>query len=186
MTAKPPRPRLPESSLAPPVRRHLEAEGFRVWVDPDGSDFLDVVARRNHEVGLVELKIADWKTVLVQALRRRAWGDWVAVALPRRSLASKVLARSSRGRAARVGVWVVAEEKVEVLRPAVPLYDPGEPDPFEEPRARLRLFLDAMETGGLPEGFEWGLAAHAARATHRRRPALDWTMDEFPSGGSEP
>jgi hypothetical protein len=179
MSAK--RERLPERALADPVRRHLEADGFRVWVDPDGSDFLDVVARRDEEVGLVELKVADWKTVLVQALRRRAWGDWVAVALPRRSLAEKVLARSAAGRPSRVGVWVVAGESVEVVRPARRLYDPGEPDPFESPRARLRLFLDALEGGGLPEGFEWGLAAHAAQATHRRRPALDWTLEEFPS-----
>jgi hypothetical protein len=186
MTSRRPRPRVPERALAPPVRRHLEAAGFRVWVDPDGSDFLDVVARRGDEVGLVELKVADWKTVLVQALRRRAWGDWVAVALPRPSLAEKVRARSTVGRAARVGIWVVTGENVQVLRPALPMYDPGDPDPFELPRARLRLFLDAMETGGLPEGFDWGLAAHAAQATHRRRPALDWTMDEFPDPEPDP
>ncbi|MCI4320390.1 MAG: hypothetical protein L3K23_09740 [Thermoplasmata archaeon] len=177
----PQRVRLPERALAEPVRRHLESEGYRVWVDPDGSDFLDVVARREGVVGLVELKVADWKTVLVQALRRRAWGDWVAVALPRRSLADKVLARSATGRPERVGVWVVSGESVEVVRPALRLYDPGEPDPFEAPRARLRLFLDALEEGGLPEGFEWGLAAHAAHVTHRRRPALDWTLEEFPT-----
>jgi hypothetical protein len=174
------RPRPSEASLGPPVERYLSGLGYRVWIDPDGSGFLDMVAMKDEEVGLVELKVSDWKTVLVQAVRRRAWGDWVAVALPRWSLAQKVIERRSAGRAARVGVWWIDDGELRVLRPARVLYDPGEPDPFSVPRGHFRELLQHLAAGRIEPGYGWDLAVHAARATHRRRPALEWTLEEFP------
>ena len=173
------RTRLVESALGPPVAQYLTDQGYRVWIDPDGSGFLDVVALRDNEVGLVELKVADWRTVLEQALRRRAWGDWVAVALPRKTLAQKAIERHPNGRASRVGVWWIDGAAVEVLRKAQRVYDPGEPDPFEVPRQHFRELLQRLASGELPPGASWGLASHAARAMHRRRAAIDWTLDEF-------
>lgn len=172
-----------ESELAPPVRAHLEALGYTVWVDPDGSDYLDLVARRGGEVGLVELKVADWKKVVAQALRRRGWGDWVAVALPSPGLARKAVERPATPRGRRVGVWLVRDGRVEVLRPAEPLVAPGESPPFPEMRAALLELTDRLLAGELPEGVGWGLAGAARTADGRLRTTRDWRLPEFEDPG---
>ncbi|HZY70845.1 MAG TPA: hypothetical protein VFF67_07715 [Thermoplasmata archaeon] len=168
-----------EDELAPSVVRFLEPQGYAVRVDPDGSGFLDLVAVRGEEVGLVELKLADWKTVLAQATRRRAWGDWAAVVLPRRTLAEKVVGRAARGFGAKVGVWWVDREEVRVLREAVRFYPPAATDPFAVPRAHLRTLMGALLRGEIPEKVGWGLAGHAARTTHSRRAGMNFAMEEF-------
>ncbi len=169
-----------EKELADPVRQHLERDGYRVWVDPDGSDFLDVVARRGPEIGLVELKVADWRKVLAQAIRRRGWADWVAVALPKRSLAEKLLAAPQASRARRVGVWVVDAGAVVVLRPAAPLWAAGEPHPFPELRERIESLTDLLESKTLPEGVRWNLPGSRGRLPGGRRGTRDWRIEEFP------
>lgn len=111
-----PRPRW-ERELAPPVSTHLESEGYRVWVDPDGTDYFDIIARRGPTIGLVELKLDDGRTVLRQALRRRGWADWVAVAVPDERLARRIAERPVAERGHRVGVWWVEPDRVQILRP---------------------------------------------------------------------
>ncbi|MCI4367884.1 MAG: hypothetical protein L3K08_09035, partial [Thermoplasmata archaeon] len=156
MTAAPkiPRPRLHEADLAKPVRRFLEEKGYRVWVDPDGTDYFDVVARRGDVVGLVELKISDVRKVLGQAVRRRGYADWVAVALPKESTARRVLSLPVPYPGGRVGVWWVDGDSVKELRAALvrPL---GPDDPFAERKRGLVEILDLLETGDLPEGVRW-------------------------------
>lgn len=169
-----------ESELGPPVRRFLEGQGYRVWIDPDGSDYLDVVARKDEEIGLVELKLADWKKVLAQAIRRRGWADWVAVVLPRRSLAEKVLAAPQAPRATRVGVWSLVNGDVAVLRPAQPLWADGEPHPFPELRERLTLMTDLLASGTIPPGLRWNLPGAVGRLPGGRRSTRDWRLEEFP------
>lgn len=173
-----------EEELAPAVVRFLEPQGYAVRVDPDGSGFLDLVAVRGEEVGLVELKLADWKTVLAQATRRRAWGDWAAVVLPRRSLAEKVVGRSGRGFGAKVGVWWTDSDELRVLRRASPFYPAGATDPFALPRSHLRTLMGALLRGEIPEKIGWGLAGHAARTTHARRAGMSFALDEFEDGVS--
>jgi hypothetical protein len=170
-----------EAELAPAVRTHLEARGYRVWVDPDGSGYFDVVARRGTEVGLVELKIADWRRVFEQALRRRGWADWVAVALPRRSLAERLSARPSAPRALRVGVWVVAGDTVSVLRDARSLVSEGETDPFVALKGQLVEALDLLEGGALAPGIRWGFAVapSPSRRAGRRGATREWRLEEF-------
>jgi hypothetical protein len=159
------------------VQRHLEARGYRVWVAPDGRDFLDLVARRGPTVGLVELKVADWRTVRAQGIVRRALGDWVAVALPSASLAQR-LVDSLRGPVApRLGVWVVTPGGVEELREAQPMPDPPDGTPAAEARRRFRALLDRVEE--LPQGVDWG---GAARRTGTGR---SYRLDEFPTEGAE-
>ncbi|HEV8049390.1 MAG TPA: hypothetical protein VGP88_02225 [Thermoplasmata archaeon] len=167
-----------ETELVAPVRQHLEAQGFRVFVNPDGADYFDVVVRRGDEVGLVELKVADWKTVVVQALRRRGWGDWVAVVLPRRSLAEKAAARPTAPRGARVGVWYLLNGSVEVLRAAQRLVLPGEVDPFPDPKRWLLERLEIAEAGGMAEPVTWSVP-DAGRIGPHRRTSRDWRLEEF-------
>ena len=171
-----------ETELVAPVRAHLEANGYRVYVNPDGGDYFDVVARRGDEVGLVELKVADWRKVVHQALRRRGWGDWVAVVVPRRSLAAKILARPTAPRGVRVGVWCLEHGVVAVVRPASPLVLEGEVDPFPEPKAWLVERLNATDgVGGA--GLSWSVpdAGHVGRG----RSSRDWRLEEFPEGPPE-
>ncbi len=171
-----------ESDLAPPVEAHLVRQGYRVWVAPDGADYFDIVARRGSEIGLVELKLADWRKVFAQAVRRRAWADWVAVALPRGSLAERLLDRPEAPRAERVGVWVVEAGAVRELRPARPLVGPGEADPFAESRARFLARLDELESGAIPAGARW-LVPGRPRVGGARRTTRDWRLEEFPDRG---
>jgi hypothetical protein len=171
-----------ERALAPPVARFLGSRGFRVWVDPDGTDYFDLVARRGAEIGLVELKIADGRTVLRQALRRRGWGDWVAVAVPTERLARRIAARPVAERGARVGVWWVAEGAVGVVREAEPLVRAGEPDPFVGLRSELARRLDLLESGALAPGVAWNLLPRARRDLPGGRSTRDWRLEEFRDG----
>lgn len=168
-----------ETELAPPVVAFLEGQGYRVWRDPDGSDYFDIVCRRGEEVGLVELKVADYRKLLAQAHRRRGFADWVAVALPKRLLAEKLLALPSTERGRRVGVWRVREGKVTVLRPAEPLRAAGETNPFPEARARLVQLLDELEAGRLEPGTRWEGIAAVPGAGRLRRATRNWRLDEF-------
>ncbi len=167
-----------ETELVAPVRTHLEGLGFRVFVNPDGADYFDIVAQRGGEVGLVELKVADWKTVVTQALRRRGWGDWVAVVLPRRSLAQKAVARATAPRGARVGVWYVGDGEIRILRPAEPLVRPGEVDPFPDPKRWLLERLAIAAAGGTAEPVTWSVP-DAGRVGPNRRTSRDWRLEEF-------
>ena len=167
-----------ETELVAPVRAHLEADGYRVYVNPDGADYFDIVARKADEVGLVELKVADWRKVVHQALRRRGWGDWVAVVVPRRSLAAKILAHPTAPRGARVGVWCLDGGKVRVVRPATPLVAAGEVDPFPEPKAWLHERLNATDGPG-GSALTWSVP-DAGYVAGRGRSSRDWRLEEFP------
>lgn len=166
-----------ERALVPAVRRHLEPMGYRVWVDPDGSDYFDVVARRDRTIGLVELKVADGRTVLRQALRRRGWGDWVAVAVPSERLAERIARRPVAERGERVGVWAVVDGRVRVVREAVETL-PAERR-FPELYEALAERLDLLEEGALPEGIAWNLLAASRRTLPGGRSTRDWRLDEF-------
>lgn len=169
-----------EALLAPPVRSYLESLGYRVWVDPDGSDYFDVIARRSAEVGLVEMKLADWRSVVRQAVRRRGWADWVAVALPRESTARRALEATRTARLRPIGVWVVDGGTIRVLRDASP-WPSAEGDPFRPLREHLRESLDLLEAGLLPEGTKWRFVQLPA-ARRRGRKTLStahWRLEEF-------
>jgi hypothetical protein len=170
------RPR--ESEIVAAARRHLEGEGYRVWVDPDGRSYFDLVARRGREVGLVEAKVAGSRAVLAQALRRRVWGDWVAVALASERAARALAARTVGTRAGPVGVWYAREGKVEVVRAARPWISPGVPDPFAELRARFGRVLDAMESGDLPDSVRWDGVVGEVRRASAGRGFAEWRLDE--------
>ncbi len=169
-----------ESELRAPVRAHLEAQGYRVWTAPDGRDYFDMVALRGEEIGLVELKVSAARQVFGQALRRRAWADWVAVAIPGRRAAERLIARPSADRAERVGIWVVEGERVRELRAARAMYGPGEATPFETARARFRDLLRALESGELPDGIDWGIFGSPRLPGRQRRSTRDWRLEEFP------
>jgi hypothetical protein len=170
--------RTPERELVAIVADYLERQGFRVYVDPDGTDYFDLVARRGEEVGLVEAKVADRRTVLAQALRRRAWGDWGAVALGSARAAERLAADTDTGRAAGVGVWSVAGGDVRVVRPARPWTAPGALDPFVSLRARFRGVLDAIDRGDLPAGVRWDGLLREVRRASGGRGFGEWRLDE--------
>jgi hypothetical protein len=180
---RPPRHHL-EQELAAPVQRFLAAKGYRSYRDPDGRDYLDLVVRRGEELGLVELKLSAAGAVVVQALRRRGWADWVAVALDGRRAAERALSLAGGPRSERVGVMGVVGEEVEELRAALPMYGPGETNPFPELRERLRLLLDAVDDGSLPPGVSWG--ALWTPQSGGRRAGREWTIEELAGDRAAP
>ena len=175
-------PRPPRTSEADVVRsaaRFLEREGYRVYPNPDSTDYFDLVARRGDEVGLVEAKVSGSREVLAQALKRRAWGDWVAVVLPSATAAERLAARTTGTRAAPVGVWAVtAEGGVRVVRAAGRWVRPGEEDPYAELRSRFRAVLDRIDRGELPPTVRWQGVVGEVRRASGGRGFKEWRLDE--------
>jgi hypothetical protein len=171
-------PRPSERSIVEAARAHLVGLGYRVWVDPDGHDYFDLVARRGDEVGLVEAKVSDARAVLTQALRRRAWGDWTAVVVATERLARGIVERSDGTRAAPVGVWWTGPGTVTVLRPARAWSPPGSDDPFADLRVRFRRVLDALESGEIPSGIPWDGVLREIRRASGGRSFAEWRLDE--------
>lgn len=169
---------LSEHALAEPVRRHLEALGYRVWADPDGSDYFDIVALREEEVGLVELKLADGPRVFAQALRRRAWGDWVAVAVASQRSAERLVRRTTP-LARRVGVWLVRGDTVEVCRASQPWSGPDAS--YEEDRRRFRNLFARLANGELPSGIRWSGVPTMVRRASAGRGFAEYTIEELTS-----
>jgi len=185
-TARPgPRRRPSEREVVEVVVAHLTSLGYRVRADPDGTDYFDVVARRGDEIGLVEAKVADARTVLGQALKRRAWGDWCAVVLAGEVSARRLAARTAGSRAEPVGVWFVRGSTVEVVRPPRPWVAPGAPDPFAPLRARFRAILDALESGDLPTGVPWDGVVREVRRASGGRGFAEWRLDEDGPGSGD-
>ncbi len=177
----PPSPGTPERDLVRRVARHLETTGYRVLIDPDGSDYFDLVARRGDEVGLVEAKVGNARAVLQQALRRRAWADWCAVVLPSARSAERLARRTDASRAAPVGVWSVGTESLRVHRAAAPWAPVGADDPYAELRGRFRRWLDLVEELG--PAIRWESVAGAARRASGGRGFAEWRLDEPGTSG---
>lgn len=175
---RPPAARRPESELVQQVAKYLSDQGFRVHVDPDGTDYFDLIARRGSEIGLVEVKVGDARAVLAQALRRRGWGDWTVVALGSSRAAERLVTRTASTRAAPVGVWSVGREAVRVHRAARAWVLPGEDDPFAELRERLRRWLDRVDAGELPASLRWDGVPRAVRQASGGRGFAEWRLDE--------
>jgi len=169
-----------EAELVAVVARHLARDGYRTYVDPDGSDYFDLVVRRDGEVGLIEAKLNRPRDLLVQALRRRPWGDWVAVVVPSARTADRLAASTAGRRADPVGIWVLDGDAVRIVRPARRF--PAGDDPFAAHRARFREVLDRIDRGEIPEGIPWdGLGGELRRASGGRG-FREWRLDEPPDG----
>jgi len=175
--------RNPEHALAVIAARHLERQGYRVWIDPDGQDYFDLAATRGDDVGLVELKARSPGRVLAQALHRRAWGPWGCVAVGTRLGAERLVAGTPGGMARRVGVWWISGEEVRVLRDPEPWPEIPGADPFERPRRLLRERLHQLAVGELPAGLEWSGLPGARRRASGGRGFGEWRLEEF---GSDP
>ncbi len=173
------RPR--ERDLLVAAARHLEREGYRTYLDIDGTDYFDLVAKRGQEVGLIEGKVSGSQRVLVQALRRRAWGDWVAVVLASPRSAGALVRRTQSGRAAPVGVWTVVGGELAIVRPAAPWVTRADDDPFRELRNRFRRVLESVDRGELPAGARWSDVHREVRRAAGGRGFAEWRLDESPS-----
>jgi hypothetical protein len=167
------RPKL-ERDLRAPLERFLLGRGFRVDFDVDGHDYFDAVARRGEELGLVELKLADWRKVHAQALVRRTWADWTAVLLPRRSLAERASLRPGPLASRAVGLWYLEEGEVRVLREARAAAG-ARGSPLREELREALAARDALRDG---ENVEILLSSPRARRL-RRWDGRTWHLEEF-------
>jgi len=168
-----------EAELVGLAARFAEGRGYRSYVDPDGSSYFDLVVRRGDEVGLVEAKLGRARPLLRQALRRRAWGDWVAVVLPSRRLAEPVVRSTADRRAAPVGVWALDGGAIVELRPAGRFPAQDGADPFAPVRAHFRHVLDAVDAGATPAGIPWDDVLGEVRRASGGRRFAEWRLDEL-------
>jgi len=173
-----------ERELVEVVGRYLAGEGFRVYVDPDGQDYFDLVARRAGEIGLVEVKVRDARAVLAQALRRRAWGDWSAVALGSARSAERLVGRTSSTRAAPVGVWSVGPDTVRVHRAARRWRPAGGDDPYAALRERFRRWLDQVDEIAPDGSVHFRGVPGEVRRLSGGRSFSEWRLDEPPAPGT--
>ena len=173
-----PRPRLRETEVVAATARYLEGLGYRVYPNLDAKDYFDLVARKGREVGLVEAKVSGSRAVLVQALRRRVWGDWVAVVLPSERSAERLAARTAGTRARPVGVWATVGDTVRVVRAAAAWFGPGDEDPYADLRERFRLVLDRLDSGEIPADVPWDGVVGAVRRASGGRGFKEWRLDE--------
>jgi len=167
-----------EAELVKLVARFLSDRGYRVLVDPDGTNYFDVVAQRGDEVGLVEVKVRDARGVLAQALRRRGWGDWSAVALGSERAATRLASRTSGTRVAPVGIWSVGPTTVRVHREAKPWARPGREDPFSPLRERFRRWLVLVGSVHPTGSVRWEGIPAAVRRASGGRGFAEWRLDE--------
>jgi len=168
-----------EAELRAPVLAHLAARGDRAWAAPDGHDYFDIVSIGSAGIGLVELKVAAAERVFAQALRRRAYADWVAVAIPSERAGRRLLTLPQAPLARHVGVWAVgADGTVHELREARPIV--LDDDPFALARARFREVVEALVSGQLPEGIDWAGTMGPGLPGAGRRSTRDWRLEEFP------
>ncbi len=161
--------------MVAPVRSYLAPRGYRVYANPDGSDYFDLVARRGAELGLVELKRALGPPTFGQALRRRRWGDWVAVGIGSRRAAERLVERRAGRLTSGVGIWHVRPDGVDVLREATPPPFPREPT---AERTLLARYLDAVDAGELPPDVAWDGLPAIRRRLSSRRGYREWTIEE--------
>jgi hypothetical protein len=174
--------RIPEAEVVKVAAEHLNGLGYRTFPDPDGTDYFDLVARRGDEVGLVEAKVGNARRVLVQALRRRVWGNWVAVIVASRRSAERLADRTAESRSSPVGVWAAEDRRVTVVRPARPWEFPARADPYAELRVRFRRLLDDLEAGIRPSGVAWDDVPREIRRASGGRGFAEWRLDEGPFG----
>jgi hypothetical protein len=170
-----------ERELVEAVAAELGARGYRTYVDPDGSDYFDLAVRRGAEVGLVEAKLGEPSRVLAQALRRRAWADWVAVAVASPRTAAALLARTQGARSSVVGVWSWDAGRARELRAPTARRAEG-PDPFAGTRALLRQHLLDLDRGELPAGVRWSSVPGEVRRRSFGRGFSEWRLDEAGPG----
>ena len=72
-----------ERDLAPPVARHLQAQGYRTFQEvPFNGRIADIIAVKGEEVVAIELKLADYRTAHRQALAYQVGCHKTFVALP--------------------------------------------------------------------------------------------------------
>jgi hypothetical protein len=173
------RARPSERALLERAAAHLRERGYRTYVDPDGGSYFDLAAVRGDELGLVEGKVGHTRDVLGQALRRRAWADWVSVVVDVRRGAERLVARTAETRARAVGVWLVEADRLVELRAAERRSADAGPASFVELKGRLREALDAIDRGASPEGVRWAGVPSEVRRVSGGRKFAEWRLDEL-------
>jgi hypothetical protein len=155
------RPAMRESDLYPPVKAHLEAQGYEVKGEVGAAD---VVARRgDEEPVIVELKTGFSLALFHQAIARQAVSDLVYVAVPRPKRAAKENVKLAR----MLGLGVIfvrpRDGFVEVMA------DPGPFRPRKSKKKAARLLRDFDRLRGDPNA---GGATRHGIVTGYRQDAL--------------
>ncbi|MEK6851999.1 MAG: hypothetical protein AABY30_05630 [Candidatus Thermoplasmatota archaeon] len=107
-----------ESDLLPPLARHFEALGFRVFAEVAVTGRrADLVAVADDTLVAVELKLARWREAIRQAVAYQVWAPRAYVALPF-PRAIRTARHRSRFEAEGIGLLAVLEGDVRTFWPA--------------------------------------------------------------------
>jgi hypothetical protein len=155
------RPAMRESDLYPPVKTHLEAQGYEVKGEVGAAD---VVARRgDEEPVIVELKTGFSLALFHQAIARQALSDIVYVAVPKPKRDAKKNLKLAR----MLGLGVIfvrpRDGFIEVMA------DPGPYRPRKSKKKAARLLRDFDRLRGDPNS---GGATRHGLVTGYRQDAL--------------
>lgn len=164
-----PEPKGPlEADLFEPVKTLLEADGWKVFRDPGGGDFFDIACYRGNgldaEVLLVELKLTDWFKLYQQAVVRRIYGDYVAVAMPKMKHLERIKQADKKG---NIGIILVADWGAEWKRK--PSYLTKTHIRAKKRRDRISATLQAVD-----QGLSWGKAEGPSATFMEQRTESLW------------
>lgn len=137
--------RAPETSLYPPVKAFLEAQGYLVKGEVLDCD---VLGERDGSLVAVELKSFFSLKLVLQAVERLASVDWVYVAVPCTTAALAVSRRQVLKLLRMLGIGLLLVEPGRGL--VIPVLDPGEYRPRRMPGKRGRLLKEHGELVGDP------------------------------------
>ena len=140
-------PDMLETSLYPPVKRFLEAAGFRVKGEVQGCDIVAFHDAEDLRLAIVELKLGFSLDLLLQAMDRMRVADEVWLAVPATKRGRDRDPRVHRlCRSLGFGLMAVnvARDRVEVLA------EPAPYRPRPDPRRRKRLLSEHARRNGDP------------------------------------
>lgn len=107
-----------EADLLPPLARHFEALGFRVFAEvPVTGRRADLVAVADEGLVAVEMKLARWREAVRQAVAYQVWAPHAYVALPF-PRALRAARHRARFEAEGVGLLAVLDCDVRTFWPA--------------------------------------------------------------------
>jgi len=111
-----------ESDLYPPVRQWPLARGYEVHVEIFGAD---VVAVKDGQLTVVELKVAWTNQLFQQLIDRAGWADFVFAAVPAAMARTREATSKTKGARYRgFGVLAVDCERCKVKQVAKPRQQP--------------------------------------------------------------
>lgn len=131
-----------ESDLYLPIKDYLMALGFDVKGEINNCD---IVAKKEQELVIIELKLTLNITLLMQAVERLALTDKVYIAIPKQATIFKNKAKSLKKLIKRLGIGLIIVDMQDAQKYVEVVNDPKDYTPNKN-RKKHRALLKEFET----------------------------------------